>query len=95
MQLTTAIDGCLIAFLAENKSPKTLKTAQWHLGKFVSFSGDITLEQTDRTNIRNFLIHQQSRGLSPHSVHSNYKVLKIFSTGVNVNRWFIRTHLRM
>lgn len=78
MLLTEAIGGYIIESQAENKSAKTIKMLRWHLKKFTDRVGDVALGKITPQHVRNFIIYQQGRGLAPHSVWTDYKVLSGF-----------------
>lgn len=81
MRAADAVQGYLIASLAENKSPKTLAMIEWHAHKFFAalpVGPDTELECITPTHVRAFLASESKRGLSPHSVHAHYKVLAPF-----------------
>lgn len=89
MTIQDALQGYLIASQAENKSAKTLKMIEWHVGKFSQWLDVTSLDLITPQLFRAFLVAESQRGLSPHSVHAHYKVLAGFF------RWCLREGLTL
>ena len=69
---------------AEGKSPKTVAWYSEMLFGFVGFlrSTDraAVLSQLDATSVRQFILQEQGRGLSPYSIQGKVRALKAFSS---------------
>jgi len=69
---------------AEGKSPKTVSWYGEMLFDFVRFVRSTgkaaVLSQLDATAVREFILHEQGRGLSPYSVQGKVRALKAFSS---------------
>ena len=69
---------------AEGKSPKTVSWYNEMLQDFVKFLQsegiETTLAEFHVTNIREFIVHTQSRALSPYTVQGKVRALKVFSS---------------
>jgi integrase/recombinase XerC/integrase/recombinase XerD len=69
---------------AEGKSPKTVEWYTEMLLPFAEFLGSsspgTTLAEFDVEAVREFIIHEQERGLSPYTVQGKVRALKAFSS---------------
>jgi site-specific recombinase XerD len=69
---------------AEGKSPKTVTWYTEMLSNFVRWlqgkEKRTTLAEFNSTNIRDFIIHMQERGLSPYTVQGYVRTLKVFDS---------------
>jgi len=69
---------------AEGKSPKTVSWYSDMLSDFVRFlessNKDPCLANLNATTVREFIIHEQGRGLSPYTVQGKVRALKAFSS---------------
>ncbi len=78
MLLRDASEGYVLEAQAENKSHKTVLKLKWHLKKFIEHVGNLPVEKIGPKEVREFILYQQGRGLSPQSVHTDYAVLSSF-----------------
>jgi site-specific recombinase XerD len=69
---------------AEGKSPKTISWYGEMLHDFVKYlektDHEPTLSSLDMLSVREFIVHEQERGLSPYSVQGKTRALKAFSS---------------
>ncbi len=69
---------------AEGKSPKTVVWYVEMLTPFAEFLGsnsrDAVLAEFDVESVREFIIHEQDREFSPHTVQGKVRALKAFSS---------------
>jgi len=69
---------------AEGKSPRTIEWYSQILGEYLSFlnaqDGNATLSKLDLDSVREFVVQEQNRGLSPYSVSGKVRSLKAFSS---------------
>jgi len=69
---------------SEGKSPKTISWYGEMLSVFIKYirSFDISpvLANFNLVNVRNFVVHEQNRELSPHTVQARVRALKAFSS---------------
>jgi site-specific recombinase XerD len=87
MNLQQAIEGYIVNSQVENKTAKTVSNIQWDLDRFLKWKGDMPLDRISTQDIRQYILHHQSRGLSGYSLHDIYKVLRAFF------RWTVREEL--
>jgi site-specific recombinase XerD len=98
MRLCKAIEGYVLTSQTENKSPHTLKIIKWDEDIFVKWligspvletseARDVQLETLTTDRIREFIEHEQNRGVSAHTVHQEYRVLRAFL------RWCMREEI--
>lgn len=69
---------------AEGKSPKTVSWYTEMLSDFVKFQRSIgatcILSEFNLPNVRDFIIHEQNRRVSPYTVHGRARALEAFSS---------------
>lgn len=67
---------------SSNRKPRTrvpkLSILPWHLKRFTETVGNLPLDKITPQHIRDFILYQQDRGLAPHSVHPDYKMVSAF-----------------
>jgi len=70
---------------AEGKSPKTISWYTEMLHDFIRFlcKGDrnVVLAGFDVETVREFIVHEQGRGISPYTVQGKVRALKVFGKG--------------
>lgn len=87
MNLQQAIEAYIINSQVEGKTRKTISGLEWDLNRFLMWKGDTPLEQVSAQDIRQYILYHQNRGLSAHSVHDVFKIVRAFF------RWLIREEL--
>jgi len=69
---------------AEGKSPKTVIWYREMLGGFTKFilstGQEAVLANFNATSVREFIIHEQGRALSPFTIQAKIRALKVFSS---------------
>ena len=69
---------------AEGKSPKTISWYTEMLNGFVSFLGnsdrDAVLADVNVETVREFIVREQGRGISPYTVQGKVRALKAFTS---------------
>jgi len=84
MDLTKLISHFGQSNRSESKSPKTVSWYSEMLFDFVKFLRSTgraaVLSQLDATAVREFILHEQGRGLSPYTVQAKVRALKSFSS---------------
>lgn len=84
LELGKLISHFALSNRSEGKSPKT---EAWYTemltdyDKWLGAKGNkATLAALDLETVREFIIHEQERGLSPYTVQAHVRVLKVFSS---------------
>jgi site-specific recombinase XerD len=82
------LDKLLVHFAQSNKAEgKSSKTISWYsemLGSFIKFlesqEGKAVLSDLDIESVREFIVHERERGMSPNTVQGKVRALKAFSS---------------
>jgi site-specific recombinase XerD len=77
MYSSQAIEGYLLHRSVE-LSPETVKTERVWLNQFLDFTGDVDVTDITSTHVREFLLAQRDRGLSPFSVRRCHTSISAF-----------------
>ena len=75
---------------ADGKSPKTISWYSEMLSSFIDYlkltDRDTVLGEYNVTTVREYIIHEQGRDLSPYTIQAKVRSLKAFSSWLHVDR---------